>query len=66
MASMAKTDRTMLMPPPQRSNMRLFVRAARPILPVAITAVLIFTAVTLLGSTSVCYFQISSAASGTR
>jgi ribose transport system permease protein len=39
-------------------------RTARPVLPVAIVAVLIFAAVTLLGSTSISYFQVSSAASG--
>lgn len=35
-----------------------------PVLPVAVCAVLIFAAVTILGGTSLSYFQISSSASG--
>lgn len=39
-------------------------RVMRPVLPVAVVAVLIFAAVTMLGGTPLSYFQIGSAAAG--
>ena len=61
---MALTSRIETIQQAVPSQNRSSWRAMRPVLPVALVAVLIFTAVVLLGNAPLSYFQISSTTSG--